>query len=199
VGMFEKSARWYVYQLIDPRNNEAFYVGKGTGDRLNAHKREALKGACSRKCNRIIEILSVNLDVLAVKVAYFWDEQAAYDFETDLFDEIGLENLTNVIPGGSGAWTMRLEERATRKKDFDPMKFIESRGDLIAIWLKHFYQQDGNHKKYKSQPGDSVAQWIIGAAFNAFIPMCFGYAQKRHESMERLVRAVRPYGVELVF
>ena len=30
----------YVYRLIDPRNGETFYVGKGRGDRVFAHIRE---------------------------------------------------------------------------------------------------------------------------------------------------------------
>ena len=33
---------WYVYPLIDPRNGETFYVGKGLGDRLFQHVGEAL-------------------------------------------------------------------------------------------------------------------------------------------------------------
>lgn len=31
----------YVYRLIDPRNGETFYVGKGSGDRVFAHVRGA--------------------------------------------------------------------------------------------------------------------------------------------------------------
>ena len=31
----------YVYALVDPRNEEIFYIGKGTGERLLAHGREA--------------------------------------------------------------------------------------------------------------------------------------------------------------
>ena len=27
----------YVYRLVDPRNNETFYVGEGYGDRVFAH------------------------------------------------------------------------------------------------------------------------------------------------------------------
>ena len=33
----------YVYRLIDPRNGETFYVGKGKGDRVFRHARGALK------------------------------------------------------------------------------------------------------------------------------------------------------------
>ena len=29
--------KWYVYRLIDPRNGETFYVGKGKGNRVFAH------------------------------------------------------------------------------------------------------------------------------------------------------------------
>jgi hypothetical protein len=34
--------KWYVYRLIDPRNGETFYVGKGKGDRLFQHAKGAL-------------------------------------------------------------------------------------------------------------------------------------------------------------
>ena len=27
--------KWYVYRLIDPRNGETFYVGKGRGNRVS--------------------------------------------------------------------------------------------------------------------------------------------------------------------
>ena len=30
----------YVYRLIDPRNGETFYVGKGHGNRVSAHIRD---------------------------------------------------------------------------------------------------------------------------------------------------------------
>jgi hypothetical protein len=31
--------KWYVYRLIDPRNGETFYVGKGRDNRVFAHAR----------------------------------------------------------------------------------------------------------------------------------------------------------------
>ena len=34
----------YVYRLIDPRNGETFYVGRGRGQRVFAH----VKGLCRR-------------------------------------------------------------------------------------------------------------------------------------------------------
>ncbi len=35
--------RYYVYALSDPRNGRVFYIGKGIGDRINAHTRDAGK------------------------------------------------------------------------------------------------------------------------------------------------------------
>lgn len=39
LGVAEK-LQTYVYRLIDPRDGETFYVGKGRGDRVFAHIRE---------------------------------------------------------------------------------------------------------------------------------------------------------------
>ena len=36
-GRVAEQLKWYVYRLIDPRNGETFYVGKGQGDRVFAH------------------------------------------------------------------------------------------------------------------------------------------------------------------
>lgn len=93
---------WYVYELADPRDGLAFYVGKGKKDRIAAHEREAEKaeGVCSEKINKIKEIWAAGLQVERRYVAWFWDEQAAYDFEAAHVDVYGLEALTNIIPGG---------------------------------------------------------------------------------------------------
>jgi uncharacterized protein len=40
--------KWYVYRLIDPRNGETFYVGKGRADRVFQHaKRLSGVSACA--------------------------------------------------------------------------------------------------------------------------------------------------------
>lgn len=90
----------YVYELIDPRDGAVFYVGKGKGDRILAHEREAAAGRVSRKCARIRDIWDAGLVVERRKVRSFADEQAAYDFEAALIETRGLHTLTNAKPGG---------------------------------------------------------------------------------------------------
>lgn len=46
---------FYVYLLLRP-NGEPFYVGKGTGDRIDRHEKEAGRGGASFKCQTICEI-----------------------------------------------------------------------------------------------------------------------------------------------
>ena len=42
---------YYVYRLVDPRNGETFYVGKGKGNRVFNHVDWAKKGLDSFKIN----------------------------------------------------------------------------------------------------------------------------------------------------
>lgn len=94
--------RFFVYELIDPRCGSVFYVGKGQKGRPWDHAREALRGKRSRKCDRIRAILAEGLDVKVNIVRRFHDEESAYAFEIAHIAEIGLDNLTNVAPGGRG-------------------------------------------------------------------------------------------------
>lgn len=38
-----KELNYYVYRLIDPRNGETFYVGKGKGNRVFEHLKTTIK------------------------------------------------------------------------------------------------------------------------------------------------------------
>lgn len=94
---------WYVYQLIDPRDGKPFYVGKGKGNRINAHEREALMGGVSAKCQMIREIQGFGHEIIKRKVKEFELEQDAFDLEATLISNIGLQNLTNCVSGGGTA------------------------------------------------------------------------------------------------
>ena len=92
--------RFYVYELIDPRDGSSFYVGKGQRNRITAHEAEAASGRESRKCARIREIWADGFVVERRRVFETDDEVLAYEREVALIAQIGLDKLTNVSPGG---------------------------------------------------------------------------------------------------
>jgi hypothetical protein len=94
--------RFFVYDLIDPRDGRTFYVGKGVRDRPQHHTAQARKGHKSDKCDLIREILASGRSVRVEIVARFADEDEAFAFEAERIASIGLDNLTNVLPGGRG-------------------------------------------------------------------------------------------------
>ena len=94
--------RFFVYDLIDPRSGETFYVGKGCGNRPQQHMAEARAGKKSKKCRLIREIESAGERVNVRIVSRHEVEEDAYAHEVERIAEIGLENLTNVLPGGRG-------------------------------------------------------------------------------------------------
>ena len=98
----------YVYRLIDPRNGETFYVGKGTGNRVFAHAHDALTAndstgedddEQSQKLKRIREIMGAGLEVGTVIHRHGMDENTAYEVEAALID--AYPGLTNA-QGGHG-------------------------------------------------------------------------------------------------
>ena len=59
--------KWYVYRLIDPRNGETFYVGKGQGNRVFDHAKGLLASGAEDvsdpKLQRIKEMQAAGLVV----------------------------------------------------------------------------------------------------------------------------------------
>jgi hypothetical protein len=87
---------YYVYQLIDPRNNTPFYVGEGKNDRAWSHLR--FKSGCNNPHkDRIIQkIHDLGLEVI-VKIIYKDLSKAeSIQLEETLIAEIGIDNLSNI-------------------------------------------------------------------------------------------------------
>ncbi len=94
----------YVYRLIDPRNGETFYVGKGQGNRVFAHIREEqdMEGDdLDNKIKRIREIRRAGFEVAHVIHRHGMDERTASEVESALID--AYPGLTNIVGGTGGA------------------------------------------------------------------------------------------------
>jgi hypothetical protein len=97
----------YTYVLRYPQNyviqklaSTIFYVGKGTGKRINGHEREARGGIRSHKCSVIRKIWRNGFEVEKEILAYFVTNEEALMHEIALI--FFLPGLTNVTPGGQG-------------------------------------------------------------------------------------------------
>lgn len=93
----------FVYRLIDPRNGETFYVGKGKGNRVFSHiqAEESLEGdEIDNKLKRIREIRLAGFEVAHVIHRHGMDEKTAFEVEAALMD--AYPGLTNLIGGTGG-------------------------------------------------------------------------------------------------
>ena len=103
---------YYVYRLVDPRNGETFYVGKGRNNRVFAHTERALATYSDVDYNpefdddenlkyktiRLIE--DAGLKVIHIIQKYGLTEHDAYVVESALIDAYSIRReLTNKIKG----------------------------------------------------------------------------------------------------
>lgn len=76
--------------LLIPRNQQPFYIGKGTGDRYLRHLRETASNTENhRKFNKIQSIRKNGLEPLVIKILEGLAEQLAYDIECRLIAKYG--------------------------------------------------------------------------------------------------------------
>jgi uncharacterized protein len=90
----------YVYRLIDPRNGETFYVGKGRGNRVFAHARAELaveNEELDPKLQRIHDIHLAGLQVSYVIHRHGMDDATALHVEAGVMD--AYPGLTNIAAG----------------------------------------------------------------------------------------------------
>jgi len=93
----------YVYRLIDPRNNETFYVGKGRGNRVFQHALEAdvkvdqSQDLMSPKLDLIREIKGEGKTVEYVIHRHGLTDEVAFEVEAALID--AYPKLSNAVSG----------------------------------------------------------------------------------------------------
>jgi hypothetical protein len=108
--------KYYVYRLVDPRNGQTFYVGKGKNNRVFAHAECALENYSdvdyipeqddddNLKYKTIREIKDSGLNVIYIIQKYGLEERDAFIIESALIDAYSIDRkLTNKIKGFSSS------------------------------------------------------------------------------------------------
>jgi hypothetical protein len=115
----------YVYRLIDPRNGETFYVGKGRGNRVFAHihAEEGIEGdEVDNKLRRIRQIRLAGFEVAHVIHRHGMDDATAFQVEAALMD--AYPGLTNIAGGtGSGDYGAMHAKEIIRRYTAEPAVF----------------------------------------------------------------------------
>ena len=97
---------YYTYALIDPRTEKPFYIGKGTGDRCNAHTVPSKLKYKSMKNNTIKKLVKLGLSH-SIIISDLMSEEDALEVEMLLIEEYGrVDNKTGILAnhtdGGDG-------------------------------------------------------------------------------------------------
>jgi Mor family transcriptional regulator len=112
---------YYVYELRRPSNGVIFYVGAGSGDRIDAHERDAKNN--NVKMNKMVKgiILKEGGTIIKEKVAENLSFEQAYVLETKLIARYGRKckgtgPLANIMPGGYAASPEQIAKFKSRKR-----------------------------------------------------------------------------------
>ncbi len=137
---------FYVYALIDPRNDKIFYIGKGTGNRVFSHEVESDKSLKSEKVKlqKIREIANCGFSVKRVIVNWGLTEDEAFASEATLI------NLTKCIPDIqlTNEVSGHHVHEALSVEDFElqygaiPLKKEEIKHSILVIKINKLYRRN---------------------------------------------------------
>lgn len=169
---------FYVYALRDPRDGLVFYVGKGIGDRINAHGREAGKSPASEraKLQRIndIEAAGEQLELLFLRTG-IKDEATAFIVEQAVIDAFTADrhSLTNLVKGHqSGEHGLATLGAVIARHQAPPTPHIDAPLIMVKInrgWRPdmnddEIYEQTRGHWKISERVREE-ATYVLGVGF----------------------------------
>lgn len=86
---------YYVYELIDPRTDLPFYIGKGKDNRVYFHfsEKSRAKSENPKKYDKIQKIRKDGYEPRIRIVEYFQNENEAYEYEESLIKKYGRKDI----------------------------------------------------------------------------------------------------------
>lgn len=141
-----KKLGYYVYRLVDPRNGQTFYVGKGKNNRVFAHVKEFLvnfegenyreedEDDTSAKIQQIREIKQAGLNVIMFIHRWGLQENEAFEVEAALIDcYSGLTNKQAGHDSERGVANIEMIKRILELKIFDENNVSDKEYMIIKI------------------------------------------------------------------
>ena len=138
--------KYYVYRLVDPRNGQTFYVGKGKNNRVFAHAKCELSkyndvgydpesdDDDNLKYKTIREIRNAGLQVIYIIQKYGLEERDAFIIESALIDAYSVDRtLTNKIKGFNSSEPMNA---ITLQRELTRPEYIDSPSNPKYIIIK---------------------------------------------------------------
>lgn len=164
--MFDEKTRqelkYYVYMLLDPKDNKPFYIGKGYDNRVFNHLACALTDidTSTAKYDKIREIIQNGQTVNHVIIRHGLSENEAYQIEASLIDTLSYCGilLSNIVGGHNSIEKgLMTSEEIIRLYNAQPLDKIGTDCILINI----------NRKYERGKGGQSIYQatketWTIG-------------------------------------
>lgn len=167
----------YVYRLIDPRNGETFYVGKGRNNRVFDHAaggRDVVEGSDQTqgaKLDRIRAIRNAGLSVLHVIHRHEIPDESVFEVEAALID--AYPGLTNIQGGHASS-------------DRGPMNHIE----LIDKYALPEFPTDPEHALILININKLDDRSDRKAIYN-LVRYCWRLSKARAEKAEYVLAVVR--------
>lgn len=178
---------YYVYRLIDPRNGQTFYVGKGKGNRIFNHVKgtiEYFDGAKEtneddpNKLLIIKGILDEGLDVIHIIQRWNLTEKEAFEVEAALIDAYqGLSNIQSGHHNEYGVTNVEVLEKRLSSKVYDePDNFkyliIKVQPWRIEELLKQYpetYRYEATRYAWKIKPRDIKTYPYVFSVTNGIV------------------------------
>lgn len=167
----------YVYRLIDPRNGETFYVGKGRGNRVFAHMRaeQSLGGdELSNKLKRIRDIRLAGFKVAHVVHRHGMDDKTAFEVEAALID--AYPGLANIMDGkGNSDFGAMHAKEIIKRYVAEPAEFhhnallISVNRSAVETSLYEATRYAWKLSKTKAKKAEVVLATVRGLIVGAFV------------------------------
>ena len=136
---------FYVYALVDPRNDKVFYIGKGTGNRVFSHEIESGKSRESekKKLQHIREIENCGYSVRRLIINWGLTENEAFIAEATLINLLNRMpdiQLTNEVSGHHVHESLTTEEFELQYGAV-PLEKEDIKHSILVIKINKLYRR----------------------------------------------------------